>query len=234
MIQSQRMKLHSEGPLNMLCPKIARKFVLYLIFLCLTMAGTAVYSQTWVPVKDMAGFKSQYAAKSASLNSLNCDFKQEKQISMLDHKILSEGSFIYKKSNMLRMEYRKPSAFLFIMKNDQVTVRNNLRQTTVSTNSNKLFRMISQVTIDCVTGNILNTKDFSIDISESPKQYQLSMVPLQKALRSLFSRISIVISRNDFTVETLELDESSGDITRITFANKQINVPVSDATFEIR
>ena len=60
------------------------------------------------------------------------------------------------------------------------------------------------------------------------------MVPLQKALRSLFSRISIVISRNDFTVETLELDESSGDITRITFANKQINVPVSDATFEIR
>ena len=152
---------------------------------------------------------------------------------MLENKIISEGSFIYKKNNKLRMEYRKPYSFLFVMENDKVTTKNNQQKSSVSTNSNKLYKMISQMTIDCVTGNVLNSKDFDIDISENAKVYYLVLKPRQKLLKSLFDRIDILISKKDFTVDRLELKETSGDNTTLVFTNKMLNAPVNDEVFEV-
>lgn len=89
------------------------------------------------------------------------------------------------------------------------------------------------MTINCVTGNVLNSKDFDIDISENAKVYYLVLKPRQKLLKSLFDRIDILISKQDFTVDRLELKETSGDNTTLVFTNKIINAPVSDEVFDV-
>jgi outer membrane lipoprotein-sorting protein len=181
----------------------------------------------------MKEFKSLYAEKSAAINTLKSDFIQEKNISMLVNKIISKGSFIYKKNNKLRMEYTKPYTYLFVMDNDKIIIKNSQKKSSVSANSNKLFKMISQITIDCVTGNVLASNDFDVKVSENSKVYNLVLVPSQKMLKSLFNEIDILISKNDFTVDRLEMKESSGDNTVLNFSNKKINAPVSDEVFKV-
>ncbi|MEI7501237.1 MAG: outer membrane lipoprotein carrier protein LolA [Bacteroidota bacterium] len=194
---------------------------------------SSAHSQNYTPVKNLVEFRTLYSGKSVAINSLQSDFIQEKSITMLENKIISEGSFIYKRNNKLRMEYRKPYTFLFVMENDRVTIKNNQQKSSVSTNSNKLFKMISQMTIDCVTGNVLNSKDFDIEIFENTKVWYLVLKPRLKLLKSLFETIDILISKNDFTVERIELKETSGDNTTLIFSNKKINIQVNDEVFQV-
>jgi outer membrane lipoprotein-sorting protein len=204
-----------------------------LLFIFILTGTFSASAQNYTPVKNIVAFKSLYAEKSADINTLKSDFIQEKSISMLKNKIISEGSFIYKKNNKLRMEYTKPYTYLFVMDNDKITIKNNDKKSSVSTSSNKLFKMISQVTIDCVTGNVLNSKDFDIKVSENSITYHLVLIPRQKLLKSLFEKIDIRISKGDLTVDRIEMKESSGDNTLLIFRNKRINTPVADEVFKV-
>jgi len=205
-----------------------------LFFMCFNLALFSVVSaQNYTPVKDVAGFKKLYAAKSTAINTLKSDFVQEKSISMLNKKLISNGSFVFKKANKLRMEYAKPYPYIFVMNEDQIIIKNDQKKTNVSVNSNKMFKMISQLTIDCVTGNILNSKDFDIKISENAKVYFLVLKPNQKMIKSLFTEIHLLVAKSDFTVERIDLKETSGDSTTLIFSNKKINTPVSDDAFNV-
>lgn len=205
-----------------------------LFFMCINFVMiSAVNAQNYTPVKDVAGFNKLYASESAAINTLRSDFIQEKSISMLNNKLVSNGSFIFKKNNKLRMEYVKPYPYLFVMNEDQIIIKNDQKKSNVSVNSNKLFKMISQITIDCVTGNILNSKDFNVKVSENDRVYFLVLKPNQKMLKSLFSEIVLIISKSDFTVDKLDLKETSGDSTTLIFNNKKINTPVSDEVFAV-
>ena len=205
-----------------------------LFFMYFNIAITiAVSAQNYTPVKDVAGFKKLYATKSTSINTLRSDFIQEKSISMLNNTLNSNGSFIFKKVNKLRMEYAKPYPYLFVLNENQISIKNDQKKSNVSVNSNKLFKMISQITIDCVTGNILNSKDFDVKISENAQVYFLVLKPNQKMLKSLFNEIDLLVAKSDFTVERIDLKETSGDSTTLIFSNKKINTQVSDEIFTV-
>ncbi len=192
-----------------------------------------VSAQNYIPLKDVAGFKKLYATKSSAINTLRSDFVQEKNIIILSNKLSSSGSFVFKKANKLRMEYTKPYQYIFVMNEDQIIIKNDQKKSNVSVNSNKMFKMISQLTIDCVTGNILNSKDFDIKISENTKVYFLVLKPNQKMIKSLFTEIDLLVDKSDFTVNRIDLKETSGDSTTLIFSNKKINTPVSDEVFNV-
>ncbi|MDO9254527.1 MAG: outer membrane lipoprotein carrier protein LolA [Bacteroidales bacterium] len=205
-----------------------------LFFMCFNLAlFNAVSAQNYTPVKDIAGFKKLYAAKSTAMNTLKSDFVQEKSVSMLTNKLISNGTFIFKKTNKLRMEYAKPYPYIFVMNEDQIIIKNDQKKSSVSVNSNKMFKMISQLTVDCVTGNILNSKDFDVEISENAKVYFLVLKPNQKMIKSLFTEIDLLVAKSDFTVDRIDLKETSGDSTTLIFSNKKINTPVSDEAFNV-
>lgn len=206
--------------------------MLFLMCINFVLIST-VSAQNYTPVKDVDGFKKLYAAKSGAMNTLRSDFVQEKSISMLNNKLSSNGSFVFKKANKLRMEYTNPYPYIFVMNEDQIIIKNDQKKSNVSVNSNKMFKMISQLTIDCVTGNILNSKDFDVKISENTKVYFLVLKPNQKMIKSLFNEIDLLVAKSDFTVDRIDLKETSGDSTTLIFSNKKINTPVSDEAFSV-
>jgi outer membrane lipoprotein-sorting protein len=212
-----------------------RQIISSVMFICIalcTMSRVAV-AQSYTPVKNTEEFKRLFAARSSAITSIQSDFTQQKSISMLENKIISEGTFTYKRENRLRMEYSKPYKFLFVMDHDQITIGNNQQKSSVSANSNKMYKLISQLTLDCFTGNVLNSKDFDLTISENARVYKLVLIPRQKLLKSLFERIDILISKIDVAVDKIELAETSGDHTTLIFHNKVINNPVNDEVFKI-
>jgi outer membrane lipoprotein-sorting protein len=216
-------------------PAIPGRFLTgFLLLMSLVLLSSPLAAQQkFSPVKDVAAFRTLYASKSAAISTLRCDFVQEKSISMMKNKLSSDGYFIFKKDNRLRMEYTHPYAYVFILNGDQVLIRNDQKKTSIPVNSSKLYRMISQLTIDCVTGNVLNSSDFDVSASENNTVYQLVMIPRQKMLKSVFTRIEILISKHDFTVDRILMQEASGDSTLLTFSNKKINLPAASEVFTL-
>lgn len=64
------------------------------------------------------------------------------------------------KESKVRMEYNQPYLYLMIINKDKVFVKDGTKENKVSTKSNKLFKQINQIMIDCMQGTALNNTDF--------------------------------------------------------------------------
>src|SRR5574344_2854073 len=60
---------------------------------------------------------------SESLKTLQCDFVQTKQLSMLNDKIVSRGKMYYKQNNALRWQYTSPYTYTFIINGGKVLMQ---------------------------------------------------------------------------------------------------------------
>jgi outer membrane lipoprotein-sorting protein len=186
------------------------------------------------PVADVAAFKQQFAKASQATQSIQCDFIQEKNLSMLADKIVSKGKFWFKKENKVRMEYAQPSYYLLVMNGKDIKVKDGQKENRVSTKGNKLFEQINKITIDCVQGNIVNNADFSTKVLENGQSYLLEMTPVNKSLAQYFKSIHLLVDKKDFSVTKIEMYEAGGDDTSISFLHKQLNVNIPDAVFAVK
>jgi outer membrane lipoprotein-sorting protein len=181
----------------------------------------------------LTSFKKKFATESAKVLSITSDFKQDKTLTALTETITSSGKFRFKRNNKVRIEYVKPFAYLMIMNGDKILVRDNAKENTINVKSNKLFQQVNRIMIDCVQGTILNSKDFTTKVFENDKEYLLEMVPSSKALREFFQTIVLSVDRSDYSVKSIKMNEPTGDTTTISFMNKKLNEPVSDAVFAL-
>jgi outer membrane lipoprotein-sorting protein len=206
------------------------------ILLCCFLYALNGYAQTggFKPVADATAFKQQFARASQATQSIQADFVQEKELSMLSDKIVSKGKFWFRKENKVRMEYQQPSYYLMIMNGKDIITRDAQRQNKVSARGNKLFEQINRITVDCVQGNVLNNPDFSSKVLENAQYYRLELTPVSKALQQYFKAIHLLVDKKDYSVAQIIMQENGGDNTSISFLHKQMNVPVADAVFTVK
>ena len=188
----------------------------------------------FTPIEDTAKFKSKFISLAIQTNSIKCDFIQEKNMSMISEKITSNGEFWFKKESKVRMEYTQPFQYLIIINQNRIYVKDQLKENTISTKGNKLFRQISQIIADCVQGTILNNPEFKTCIFESGQVYRIQMVPTSKGLKDFFKAINITVDKRTYNVSKIEMIELSNDNTIISFLNRENNTDISDALFYIK
>jgi outer membrane lipoprotein-sorting protein len=183
------------------------------------------------PVADMDAFRKQFAGESAKVMSITSTFTQEKVLTALTEKISSEGNFWFKRSDKVRIEYIKPFQYLMIMRDGKLLVRDGQKESTVNVNSSKLFQQVNRIMIDCVQGTVLSGNDFVVKAFENNNEFLLELTPTAKALKSFFTTIVLVVEKRDYSVQSIQMNEPTGDYTLITFTNKKINGMVADAVF---
>jgi outer membrane lipoprotein-sorting protein len=187
------------------------------------------------PMADTAAFRQQFTKASRGTQSIQADFVQEKELSMLSDKIVSKGKFWFKKDNRVRMEYQQPTYYLLVMNGKgEILTRDGQRSNTIATRSNRAFEQINKITIDCVQGNMLNNPDFSSKLLENAQYYRLELSPRTKSLQQYFKAIHLLVDKKDYSVSQIVMQENGGDNTAITFLHKQINVPLPDALFSVK
>lgn len=207
-----------------------------ILFFFVWMIAVSASAQTagFTEVKNVEQFKKDFAAQNAKLTSIKSSFVQEKTLTMLTEKIVSKGEFWFKRNDKIRIEYKTPYSYLLIINGDQMITKDNQKESHVNTSSNKLFRQVNRIIIDCVQGTILNNKDFSVKIFENQNQFQLQLTPQAKAIKEFFQTITITLDKKDYSVSDLELLEQGGDTTLMRFSNKQLNTSIDDAVFTVR
>jgi len=206
-----------------------------LLMLLIVGSGVSLKAQYagYAPVANLPNFKELFLVETRKVISIKSDFTQEKNLSMLSEKILSQGKFWFKKDSRVRMEYTKPFTYLMIINKDKVFVKDGQKQSTISTKSNKLFQQINKLTVDCVQGTVLTNPDFSTRAFENNSAWLVELSPVSKNLAAFFKTIVVTVDKKDFSVMNVEMNENSGDNTIIHFINKEMNTNLPDALFAI-
>jgi len=199
----------------------------------LSLSSFFAYSQPkgFKPVTDLPAFKQSMQATAISTQTIKCNFIQEKNLSVVSEKIISKGTFRFKKQNKVRMEYLQPFHYLLIINNDKVTIRDDQKTNSFSSRSNKLFTLINTIIMDCVQGTALDNKDFSSSVFTNEKNNLIVLSPIKKELQGFFQSIHVYLDVKDGSVYKIDMLEPSGDNTVITFTDKEINGPLPDSEF---
>jgi outer membrane lipoprotein-sorting protein len=223
-----RGESHSPSLFN-----VSKLMMVLTIILCTSITAHAQHAG-YTQLTDLTKFKQQFAEVAEKTNSIKSDFTQEKSLSMLSEKITSKGKFWYRKTNMLRMEYTQPFNYLMILNKDNVYIKDGQKENKVSTRSNKVFKQINKIVVDCIQGTALNSGDFKSAVYENKGTYLVSLSPVNKQLSEFFKTIEITVDKKDYSVNTIEMLEGSGDSTTLHFTNKEINANIPDALFAIK
>jgi outer membrane lipoprotein-sorting protein len=218
---------------KLMCNQTVKRIQLTALALLVVLAASAQYTG-YKAIEDLPGFKKQFAAEAKKIQSIKSNFAQEKNLSLLDEKIISEGKFYFKRDNKVRIAYEKPFQYLMIINGDQMLVKDSQKENKVNVNSNKLFQQVNKIIVDCLQGTMLDNKDFSVRVYQNDKTWLLEMTPVGKALKDFFQVIVIHADKKDYSVSSIDMREPSGDNTLIRFTQKELNAAVHDEIFAIR
>ena len=125
------------------------------------------FSQTFRLVKDTLVLKLKVENMSKALNSIDADFVQEKNLSVLSERIISKGHLMFKKENLLRWEYFTPSKYLIVINKEKVFIKDEKKTSKYDMNSNKVFKEINDIMISCVQGTIFKSSKFTLCLYHS-------------------------------------------------------------------
>ena len=194
------------------------------------------FSQTKpVDAASIESLKSHVKEVSQMTKTISCDFIQEKEMGMISEKIISKGKFYLKKEKMLRWEYLQPFSYLIVIKNDQITIKDDNKVNQFNVQSNKVFLEINRVILGSIQGTLLgDEQNFKATFFENPTSWVVKLKPLSPKLKESLSEIVIWFDRKDYTVSRLDMNEPGGDCTRISFSAKKLNQPIADEKFVVR
>ena len=135
----------------------------------LLLIPVACFSQTYKAVKDTTALKLKIENMSKATTSIESDFTQEKNLSVLSEKIISKGHFVFKKDNLLRWEYNTPSKYLIVINKEKVMIKDEKKTSKYDMNSNKVFKEINDIMVSCVQGTIFKSNKFKTNYFENDK-----------------------------------------------------------------
>lgn len=202
--------------------------------LALILLAQFGFAQNFKSVKDTAALRLKVEQMSKTVNSIESDFTQEKNLSLLSEKILSKGHFVFKKENLLRWEYNTPYKYLIVINKDKIWIKDEKKTAKYDMNSNKVFKEINDIMIACVQGNIFKSGKFKVAYFENDKYYKLELTPLQKNMKESLKKINMYFDKSVTSVTKLDMVEPNDDYTTLEFINKKLNGAVADNIFTVK
>ena len=193
--------------------------------------GLVAQPPGFIQPADEAALKKKLELGIASVKSIFCAFKQEKQMALLEEKAISEGKFAFEQPGKVRLEYEKPYSFLMVVNGEHVAIREGGKE---SKGGQKAAAQIRKLMVAMVDGSMLKSKDFKPVFYESTTQVLAVVTPNQKMMREFFDSIEITFDKADWTATNILFNERGGDFTRMAFHTKKINTPLDPILFNPR
>ena len=205
-----------------------KRIILFLsaIFSCFILSA-----QTYQPLTAPQQ-QQLFTQLDAPVASLQCQFEQEKNSSMLVDVVRSKGTLSFLAPNQMRWEYTSPQTTFFIYSKGSVISRN--AQGEILRQSNRMVQEMSKLILSLLSGDALRSeKQFKVQSFDNGSQYKLLLTPINSRLKSMFSQIEIYLNRSTYLANTIILHEAGNDSTIIRFSNHKLNQKLPQSLFEI-
>ncbi len=215
--------------------KPMKKSFLFFIFIYFLLINAFGQNSDFKPVKDRQSFIRLYQKTCMGITSYQADFVQVKTIAMMKNPLQSEGKMLMRKDNKVKIEYTSPYQYVFIINGNKVIMKDgNKDATSISMGNNKLFKLISEVSLAGINGDIFNNKSFSTQIFESPSLYMVQATPLTREMKEYYQRFDLYFNKTTYQIEKIVMVEVSSDVSTMIFNKVEINKTLNDAIFEVR
>jgi len=179
-----------------------------------------------------AALLEKIVRNTQAIQSLQAHFTQEKKLTYLTEVQTSKGIMYYKSANALRWEYQTPKAFSFILYNNKIIMKDTKGTAQYNVNSNKAFKAMSELILGMINGNgIQYSANFNTTLYSNGQQTLVKLIPEQKELKKMFQEVFLYLN-SDYTASKIEMVETSGDKTVISFSAIKKNINLSDTLFK--
>ncbi len=202
----------------------------FIVFFIAVFYGNA-QPEGFTKVADTAYISQKVNEVASTTNTINTEFIQEKNLTFLDEMIISKGILLYKKPDMLRLEYTSPYSYLLILNERKLLIKSDDSEIKVNLESSRMFNEINDLIINSIQGKILNMPDLTTVFYENSDSFFIQLWPEQEELKKYIKTIELFISKKDYTVTDFKVIELSDDYTLIKFVNKKINEEIPDERF---
>jgi outer membrane lipoprotein-sorting protein len=207
-----------------------------LLFGLLLLLPAAAAGQATVPAtgEERQVMLEKITAAARGMTSLACRFTQVKELSMLEERMVSRGEMFYRQDNCLRWEYLSPYLYTFVLNETRVLVQGEQGRNVVDVQSSRLFREIVKIMMSSVNGRGLeDTRAFTATCYRDAGAWRVTLVPVQRETRRVFSVIELTFNVEDYSVDRVRMEEPNGDTTVIELSGKRFNTTLDDALFTI-
>ena len=205
-----------------------------LLLLPFTLMMIFVQAQNFSPAKDAAALQKKMNETSKKINSIQCNFVQEKNVSMLTEKSVAKGKFYFKRESKVLLDYQTPVKNQIVMNGNKLVLRDGKTTTEMDVNRSRVFKQLNNIIMGSINGSLFSAKDFSVQLFENTTSIKAELKPDLKTMKKFISTVVIVLDKKDFTATRIEMNETSGDNTILTFTNKVVNGNVDDALFDVK
>lgn len=212
---------------------IMRSLRIIFIGLALLFAALSAYGTDYKPLTEAQTVEAiqKIDASCAGIKSLKADFKQVKDIAILQEKMVSTGK-MYFADGMLRWEYVSPYTYLFILNKEKVLLQSSQTSNKMDVNSNRLFKSIARIIMNSITGQgLAGGGDFKVRMFLDGGCYVAELEPLKKEMRQMFKTVRLRFGK-DLKVNEVDLVDNSGE-TVITILNAEYNKTVDAKVFVV-
>ncbi|HEX7151450.1 MAG TPA: outer membrane lipoprotein carrier protein LolA [Thermoanaerobaculia bacterium] len=167
-------------------------------------------------------------------NTLQAEFRQEKELALLAKPEVSTGTFVFSKPNNVLWQYEAPKRVQMVIANGALTTYypdlSKAERIDVKRFEDRIFKYMG------ASGAIEElARYFDFTFTDNPKAatYALDLTPKTNAVKKRVRKIRIWIDKQTYLTSKIEYTEGDGDVTRYEFTNIRVNQPVPNSRFAL-
>jgi outer membrane lipoprotein-sorting protein len=169
-----------------------------------------------------------------STNTLQADFRQEKELALMAKPEVSTGTFTYSRPANVLWTYETPRRVQMVIADGMLTTYyadlRKAEKIDVKRFEDRIFKYMGATgAID----ELARYFDFTFTDSKSKSVYVLDLTPKNKAVGKRVRRIKIWIDKTTYLTSKIEYVEGDGDVTRYEFTRVRVNEPVPGNRFAL-
>jgi outer membrane lipoprotein-sorting protein len=164
------------------------------------------------------------------VESVQADFVQEKNMTILARPLLSTGRFLFQAPDSLRWEYFTPLHSVLLMDNGQI--RKFVKKDDVLIEERGMGLNAMQVVMQEITGwldgKISDTETF---LAKQIDTNRIVLTPRDVALSGIISRIELKLLDHSGLMESVTIFEDENSFTQMLFSNAKLNETIPNTSF---
>ncbi|BBM85159.1 LolA family protein [Candidatus Uabimicrobium amorphum] len=207
--------------------------IIFLSFiLCLSTSANEYIA---LPQKDQEQYLKKLQKNVREVQTMACQFKQEKRLELFDDVFRLKGwAYIRKTPRSIRWEYAKPLKKVVLINNEDMQVykwRKNKRKRIINPNE-KYIKLAYEYILAFFEGDFSEArKRFTLSIRKNYQGKHLLVFTSSAELKKFIQRIEIIVAADQKTIERVLIYESEKNYTNIKFAKILHNVKLKSDVF---
>jgi len=206
----------------------------YLITIVLLVLALSAFGQNRQKITNTTEFEKQLKSVSETTHSVESEFRQEKYMKVFAEKVVSFGTFYYRKPNKISLQYQKPMKYIITINGEKLQTISGEKKTTISLGSNKMMAQMRGLIEASMVGNISAlSKDYELEYFQSATDYFIKITPINNSIKAYIKEIGITFDCKSMAVNQLRMTENNDDYTDYIFTNQKYNTLKNDEKFSI-